>query len=125
MANVAAERNANRGRLRLLWNDDDNDNYNSTVTMPTEEERKEAELVLKAPVGWKKERHSSYPTTDLNVVDDLEKGDRNYLKGLLDARLSPLLERVFGVSRDSIRAYDVSAMMLMMEWDYKGWLLKE
>jgi len=116
MANVAAERNAHRGRLRLLWNDDDNDNHNSTATMPTEEERKEAELVLKAPVGWKKERHSSYPTTDLNVVDDLEKGDRNYLKGLLDARLSPLLERVFGVSRDSIRAYD----MFIVRYDGEG-----
>mmetsp|Transcript_11686 Transcript_11686/g.13744 ORF Transcript_11686/g.13744 Transcript_11686/m.13744 type:complete len:260 (+) Transcript_11686:2-781(+) len=55
MANVAAERNANRGRLRLLWNDDNNDNDNSTAIMPTEEGRKEAELVLKAPVGWKKE----------------------------------------------------------------------
>lgn len=80
------------------------------------EEKKEADIFLKPPAGWKKQRHKSYPTTDLNVVDDLEEVDRTYLQGLLDARLSPLLERVFGVSRDCIRAYD----MFIVRYDGDG-----
>ena len=62
---------------------------------------------LKAHNSFKNYRHDSYPTTDLNVVIDFSTEDKATLKRILDARLSPLIERVYGISRDSIRANDI------------------
>lgn len=60
------------------------------------------------PKGWRKERHGSYPTTDLNLVTDpFTKEDRLYLGERLHARLSPLIERIYGITPNSIRANDM------------------
>lgn len=41
------------------------------------QENPDDELVQTSPVGWRKDRHSTYPTTDLNVVTDpFTKEDR-------------------------------------------------
>jgi hypothetical protein len=61
-------------------------------------------------------RHVSYPTTDLNVAIDFEEGDKSTIKQLLDARLSPLLERIYGVSKDSLRTND----MFVVRYDGEG-----
>lgn len=61
-----------------------------------------------SPKGWRKERHGSYPTTDLNLVTDpFTKEDRKYLGTRLHARLSPLISRLYGVPPTSIRANDM------------------
>ena len=61
------------------------------------------------PVGWQKSRHASYPTIDLNLVTDpFTDQDREWLQTLLDKRLAPLLERIYGVVPSAIRANDVS-----------------
>lgn len=66
------------------------------------------EDLLKDPVGWRKKRHGQFPTTDLNVVNDpFTENDRNWLQEKFDARLSPSLERIYGVPRSSIRARDI------------------
>jgi hypothetical protein len=61
-----------------------------------------------APSGWKKDRHTLYPTTDLNLITDpFTPQDREWLASALDARLSPLMERSYGVFRGAIRANDM------------------
>lgn len=66
-------------------------------------------LLLEEPLGWQKLRHSAYPTIDLNLVTDpFTADDRAYIQTLMDARLAPLLQRVYGLSSaQSIRANDV------------------
>ena len=65
--------------------------------------------LLVEPVGWQKSRHTLYQTTDLNLVTDpFTREAREYIGHKLDARLAPLLERVFGVTPRAIRANDVS-----------------
>lgn len=62
----------------------------------------------KSPKGWRKERHGSYPTTDLNLVTDpFTKEDRQYLAERLHARLAPLIHRIYGIAPSSIRANDM------------------
>ncbi len=65
--------------------------------------------MLKSPIGWKKDRHTHYPTTDLNLVTDpFTAEDKEWLGQKLDARLAPLVERALGIARGAIRANDVS-----------------
>ena len=78
--------------------------------------RTKLEKILEWPAGWKKDRHASYPTTDLNVVIDFDSTDKATIRNILDARLSPLLERIYGISRDSIRAND----MFVVRYDGEG-----
>ena len=64
---------------------------------------------LKEPYGWQKTRHKFHPTTDLNLVtDNFSDEDRSWIQQRLDARLSPTLERIYGVPPSAIRANDVS-----------------
>lgn len=64
---------------------------------------------LQEPYGWNKIRHREYPTTDLNLVTDpFTKEHRDYIKDKLDARLSPIIQRIYGIPPASIRATDVS-----------------
>jgi hypothetical protein len=64
--------------------------------------------LLKAPEGWQKTRHAEYPTTDLNLVTDpFTKADRKWLAGMLNRRLSPLIERIYGITPGAIRADDM------------------
>ncbi len=63
---------------------------------------------LNDPEGWNKLRHAEYPTTDLNLVTDpFTKEHREWLQKKLDARLAPILQRVWGIPPSSIRANDV------------------
>ena len=121
MAHAAAQRNAEsaqRDKVSLLLKhhdlkdedimktqqQDDNTTY-------SEEQYKLNSLnsIIKEPSGWKKGRHSTYPTTDLNLVTDpFTAEDRAYLAERLNARLAPVVERAFGIARGAIRANDVS-----------------
>eukprot|EP00816_Leptocylindrus_hargravesii_P005282 CAMPEP_0196815686 /NCGR_PEP_ID=MMETSP1362-20130617/51248_1 /TAXON_ID=163516 /ORGANISM="Leptocylindrus danicus, Strain CCMP1856" /LENGTH=506 /DNA_ID=CAMNT_0042192735 /DNA_START=12 /DNA_END=1532 /DNA_ORIENTATION=- len=93
MAHRAAERNVKAAKNA----GDDSD--------LTEEKRK---LLMDPPMGWKKDRHTRYPTTDLNVViDPFLKEDRMYLEEKLNARLAPMIERVYGIVPGAIRANDI------------------
>lgn len=103
MANKAAERNTMTAEMKLS-NLEDND------------QKKTLEKVLKWPSGWKKDRHGNYPTTDLNVVIDFTMEDLDYISKRLHARLSPLLETIYGISKDSIRAND----MFVVRYDGEG-----
>ena len=94
MGHRAAERKVQKATHELNLNLNSND-------------KEEYEKILKFPIGWGKDRHTSYPTTDLNVVVDFEKEDLDYIEKTLNARLSPLLARIYGISQDSIRAYDM------------------
>ncbi len=105
MAERAAARNAQKAENDITMLAISNDENAQSRT-------KSLQKVLEWPRGYKKDRHSSYPTTDLNVAIDFNDDDKAYLKKILDARLSPLLERVYGVTRDSVRANDVSSMWL-------------
>ena len=105
MANKAAERNTMTAEMKLS-NLEDNDN----------DQKKTLEKVLKWPSGWKKDRHGNYPTTDLNVVIDFTMEDLDYISKRLHARLSPLLETIYGISKDSIRAND----MFVVRYDGEG-----
>lgn len=96
MGTAAASRRTEKARLALK---EDNDFRSQT--------EKELELTLQDPAGWTKDRHDSYPTTDLNVVEDFTTDDKQFLVDIFDARLAPILERLYGVSRDSIRANDI------------------
>ena len=125
MAHEAAARNeeiASREKAslilehaELLLDEEDNDSNsssggNNTQATLTKEQIHLHKLnsLLNEPTGWKKDRHSSYPTTDLNyIVDPFTKHDRTYLAQRLDARLSPVMERAFGISRGAIRANDI------------------
>ena len=75
------------------------------------EERELNETVkglLQEPFGWQKARHGSYPTTDLNLVTDpFTKEDRSFIKEKFDSRLSPILQRIWGIPPSAIRANDV------------------
>jgi len=97
MAEEAASRNAGQAESELAVSPE----------IKTKKEIGKLEKILMKPRGWQKDRHEAYPTTDLNVVHDLQSNDRDYLEQILDARLSPLLERIYGVSRESIRANDM------------------
>lgn len=111
MAENAALRNAQNATDQLSLHDEEN------IGDEAEDEKIEAlKKILEWPPGWKKDRHFSYPTTDLNVVVDFEKEDKAAIKNILDARLSPLLERVYGVSRDGVRAND----MFVVRYDGDG-----
>jgi hypothetical protein len=64
--------------------------------------------LLEDPKGWKKDRHGSYPTTDLNLVtDSFTKEDRAGLSDILSARLAPLMERTQGVHPGALRVNDM------------------
>lgn len=64
--------------------------------------------LLKEPIGWQKSRHTIYQTTDLNLVTDpFTREQREYISKRMDARLAPLLERIFGVTPRAIRANDM------------------
>ena len=71
---------------------------------------------MREPVGWQKTRHSTYPTTDLNLVTDpFSREARQYISQKLDRRLAPLLERIYGVTPRAIRAND----MFVVRYDAK------
>ncbi len=74
------------------------------------------EKLLKWPQGWKKDRHASYPTTDMSVVADFQNSDLHIISSLLSARLSPLLEKIYGITKSSIRAND----MFVVRYDGDG-----
>ena len=123
MAHAAAQRNAEsaqRDKASLLLQHHDlkdedimttqQQDGNATTTY-SEEQYKLNKLnsIIRDPFGWKKDRHTSYPTTDLNLVTDpFTAEDRAYLAERLNARLAPVVERAFGISRGAIRANDVS-----------------
>jgi len=66
------------------------------------------EKYLEIPEGWHKARHSHYPTTDLNLISDpFSDEDRLYLGTILNSRLAPLIERVYGVTPKALRANDI------------------
>lgn len=89
--------------------------HNNALENDDNEEEEEVDPLLKEPAGWRKDRHSSYPTVDLNVVTDpFTKEDREWLEGILNRRLTPILQRVYGVSPASIRANDVSPFLFFL-----------
>jgi hypothetical protein len=124
MAHAAAQRNAEsaqRDKASLLLQHHDlkdedimtttqqQQDGNATTTY-SEEQYKLNKLnsIIRDPFGWKKDRHTSYPTTDLNLVTDpFTAEDRAYLAERLNARLAPVVERAFGISRGAIRANDI------------------
>lgn len=64
--------------------------------------------LLMEPYGWNKLRHQEYPTTDLNLVTDpFTKEHRQWIQEKLDSRLAPLLQRIWGIPPNAIRANDV------------------
>ncbi len=63
--------------------------------------------ILSKPSGWRKDRHTFYPSTDLGVVIDFAKEDQLQLAKLLHSRLSPILCKLYGITPDSIRANDM------------------
>ena len=74
------------------------------------EEEGKGKSVLDEPRGWRKDRHSSYATTDLNLVTDhFTQQDRAWLRDILNARLGPTIQRVYGITPSAIRANDVSS----------------
>lgn len=76
-----------------------NEDTNETTSIP---------LLLRPPVGWQKGRHNQYPTTDLNLVTDpFSKEDQAKLELLLNRRLGPIMERIYGVNQKAIRANDM------------------
>lgn len=89
MANLAAEKNAH-------------------IADAASETNETTKQWLEHPRGWNKYRHQQYPTTDLNLVTDpFAPEHRIWLKDKLDARLAPLLRRVWGIPPSSIRANDM------------------
>ncbi len=127
MAERAARRNVENSRKKLasLPSDKQNDEKDKDLLFfgefeedakPWEEEKENLEKLLKWPEGWKKDRHEFYPTTDLNVVLDFQKQDLEKISKILHARLSPLLARIYGISKDSIRAND----MFVVRYDGEG-----
>lgn len=75
----------------------------------------ENEMLQREFAGWRKDRHTAYPTMDLNVVTDpFTKEDRDWLARKMDTRLATVIERVYGVVPGAIRANDVSSMIVKM-----------
>ena len=110
MGHEAAARRANHAKKELaLLKLQNKDDENAAAIY-------DQEKILEWPEGYKKDRHEAYPTTDLNVVVDFTEEDKKVLKRILDARLSPILERVYGVTRDSIRANDI----FLVRYDGEG-----
>ncbi|GFH61535.1 hypothetical protein CTEN210_18011 [Chaetoceros tenuissimus] len=72
--------------------------------------------LLQWPEGWSKDRHGSYPTTDLNLATDFDQKSKRYIQTVLDARVSPLLERIYGITQEAIRADD----MFLVRYDGNG-----
>jgi len=119
MAHGAAQRNAKDAQREkdLLLSEHpgfmdlelaEKDNDATTGTDPHLLQLKKLDSMLKEPSGWKKDRHDSYPTTDLNLVtDSFTPEDRAWLANKLNGRLAPLVERSFGIFRGSIRANDI------------------
>mmetsp|Transcript_14867 Transcript_14867/g.41069 ORF Transcript_14867/g.41069 Transcript_14867/m.41069 type:complete len:446 (-) Transcript_14867:619-1956(-) len=63
---------------------------------------------LQEPLGWHKTRREAYLTTDLKLATDpFTAHDRAWLADKLDARLAPLLSRLYGISQASIRCNDL------------------
>lgn len=119
MANRAAERNAIKAKKELASIPTFLDPNDSSIMVDHEElneKKEELEKMLKWPTGWKKDRHKNYPTTDLNVVVDFERKDLENISAILNARLSPLFERIYGITKDSIRAND----MFVVRYDGDG-----
>jgi len=100
MANKAAARNAQSAQTEL-------DSIRNDSSSSSNDRAAKLEQIITWPSGWKKDRHVSYPTTDLNVVLDFERTDLDFLSNLLHARLAPLLSKIYGISPDSIRANDM------------------
>ena len=70
--------------------------------------------LLSEPYGWQKTRHGIYPTTDLNIITDpFTKSDRMWIQNILNSRLTPLIERIYGIPATSIRANDVSYLCII------------
>lgn len=105
MASQAADRNVQKAQHSLQSSENIED-----------DEREKLQKMLTWPHGWKKDRHQYYPTIDLNVAVDFLKEDLEKIANLLNARLSPLLARIYGVSQDSIRADD----MFVVRYDGEG-----
>jgi len=126
MAHRAAERNlkeveGDRDRAEFLHTtgisriDDDAEEF--VEKQQQEEGAKKGRSLFDEPKGWRKDRHDSYPTTDLNLVtDSFTKGDRAYIANILDARLSPLLQRVYGIAPGAVRANDI----FIVRYDYEN-----
>ena len=67
-------------------------NYEEALSLPEGSDENGADLLKKEPLGWRKLRHSNYPTTDLHVViDPFIQEDRAFLQEILNARLAPLV----------------------------------
>lgn len=80
----------------------------STMVLAGGEANETIQHLLKEPRGWNKLRHKEYPTTDLNLVTDpFTKEHREWLRKKMDARLAPILQRIWGIPPKSIRANDV------------------
>ena len=121
MAHAAAERNVElaskeaakqeflRGAGIISRVDDEADDFIQQHQRNSNEgQAAEGRSLLDEPKGWTKDRHTSYPTTDLNLVTDpFTPNDREFLKKILDARLAPILERVYGIAPGAIRANDM------------------
>jgi hypothetical protein len=105
MANRAAQRNAIQAEKDLASIPTFLDDAN--VNEELMDQKKKLDSLLSSPPGWRKDRHQSYTTTDLNTVIDFTKDDLKQISTLLHSRLSPILEKIYGVSRDSIRANDM------------------
>lgn len=109
MATNAAERNARKAKEEL-------DRLSKDHGKSSSNQVKRLEKLLEWPAGFLKDRHATYPTTDLNVVIDFEEEDKSTIGQILDARLGPLLERIYGVSKDSLRTND----MFVVRYDGEG-----
>jgi hypothetical protein len=109
MAKAAALRNAQVAEQRLMEIDKDPSKANPL-------ELKTLNKMLQEPKGWTKDRHDTYPTTDLNVVIHFDRHEKAFISNILHARLSPVLERLYGVPRGAIRAND----MFVVRYDHDG-----
>jgi hypothetical protein len=109
MANAAALRNTQLAEQRLHEIEKD-------VSKANPMEVQKLTKLLQEPKGWTKDRHDTYPTTDLNVVIHFDRDEKAFISKILHARLSPVLERLYGVPRDAIRAND----MFVVRYDHDG-----
>lgn len=127
MSHAAAERNVElaskeaakeeflRGAGVISRVDDEADDFDQRHQRQGRNDQVKGRTLLDEPRGWTKDRHTSYPTTDLNLVtDSFAPDDRAYIENILDARLAPLFERVYGIAPGAIRASD----MFVVRYDY-------